>query len=124
MNNRILMLGNQAISRGLIENGCALATSYPGTPASEILPSLVEWQQAENTRLHAQWTINEKVAFEIAYTAGIAGLRSMVSMKQVGLNVASDPLMSAAYMGTVGGFLIICADDPGPHFRRPSKTAG
>ncbi len=115
MNNRILMLGNQAISRGLIENGCVLATSYPGTPASEILPSLVDWQQAENTRLHAQWAINEKVAFEIAYTAGIAGLRSMVSMKQVGLNVASDPLMSAAYMGTVGGFLIICADDPGPH---------
>ncbi|MFH0997285.1 MAG: thiamine pyrophosphate-dependent enzyme [Pseudomonadota bacterium] len=115
MNNRILMLGNQAISRGLIENGCVIATSYPGTPASEILPSLVEWQQAENTRLHAQWSINEKVAFEIAYTAGIAGLRSMVSMKQVGLNVASDPLMSAAYMGTVGGFLIVCADDPGPH---------
>ncbi len=100
MNNRILMLGNQAISRGLIENGCVLATSYPGTPSSEILPSLVEWQQAENTRLHIQWSINEKVAFEIAYTAGIAGLRSMVSMKQVGLNVASDPLMSAAYMGT------------------------
>ena len=115
MQNRILMLGNQAISRGLIENGCALATSYPGTPASEILPALVEWRQAEHTRLHAQWSINEKVAFEIAYTAGIAGLRSMVSMKQVGLNVASDPLMSAAYMGTVGGFLIICADDPGPH---------
>lgn len=115
MNNRILMLGNQAISRGLIESGCVLATSYPGTPSSEILPTLVEWRQAENTRLHIQWSINEKVAFEIAYTAGITGLRSMVSMKQVGLNVASDPLMSAAYMGTVGGFLIICADDPGPH---------
>lgn len=115
MNDRMLMLGNQAISRGLIENGCALATSYPGTPSSEILPSLVEWRQIENTRLHAQWSINEKVAFETAYTAGIAGLRSMVCMKQVGLNVASDPLMSAAYMGTVGGFLIICADDPGPH---------
>lgn len=115
MNNRMLMLGNQAISRGLIENGCSLATSYPGTPASEILPSLVAWQQAENTRLHAQWAVNEKVAFEIAYTAAIAGLRSMVSMKQVGLNVASDPLMSAAYMGTMGGFLIISADDPGPH---------
>lgn len=84
MNNRMLMLGNPAISRGLIENGCVLATSYPGTPASEILPSLLEWQQDENTRLHAQWAINEKVAFEIAYTAGIAGLRSMVSMKQVG----------------------------------------
>jgi len=115
MNNRQLMLGNQAISRGLIENGCSIATSYPGTPASEILPALVAWQRAENTRLHAQWAVNEKVAFEIAYTAAIAGLRSMVSMKQVGLNVASDPLMSAAYMGTVGGFLILCADDPGPH---------
>ena len=115
MNNRILMLGNQAVSRGLIENGCAVATSYPGTPASEILPSLVEWQKAENTRMHIQWAVNEKVAFEIAYTAALTGLRSMVSMKQVGLNVASDPLMSAAYMGTLGGFLVISADDPGPH---------
>jgi indolepyruvate ferredoxin oxidoreductase alpha subunit len=115
MNKRYLMLGNQAIARGLVENGCTLATSYPGTPASEILPELVKWGQNDGIRLHAQWAVNEKVAFEIAYTASLTGLRTMVSMKQVGLNVASDPLMSAAYMGTIGGFLIISADDPGPH---------
>ena len=65
--------------------------------------------------MHIQWAVNEKVAFEIAYAGSMAGLRTAVSMKQVGLNVASDPLMSAAYMGTAGGFVIISADDPGPH---------
>ncbi|HAO23053.1 MAG TPA: indolepyruvate oxidoreductase [Desulfobacteraceae bacterium] len=115
MNNRKLMLGNEAIALGLIENGCKIATSYPGTPASEILSSVAKIQQAENLQMHTQWAINEKVAFEIAYTACITGLRSAVSMKQVGLNVASDPLMSAAYMGTNGGFIVISADDPGPH---------
>jgi len=115
VNNRKLMLGNEAIALGLIENGCKIATSYPGTPASEILSSVAKIQQAENLQMHVQWAINEKVAFEIAYTACITGLRSAVSMKQVGLNVASDPLMSAAYMGTNGGFIVISADDPGPH---------
>ena len=109
------MLGNEAIARGLVENGCAMATSYPGTPASEILSSLVAWRKEGSLSLHAQWAINEKVAFEIAYAGGMAGLRTAVSMKQVGLNVASDPLMSAAYMGTRGGFVVISADDPGPH---------
>jgi indolepyruvate ferredoxin oxidoreductase alpha subunit len=110
-----LMLGNEAIARGLAENGCTLATSYPGTPASEILSSLAAWKRECNLALHAQWAINEKVAFEIAYAGSMAGLRTAVSMKQVGLNVASDPLMSAAYMGTRGGFVVISADDPGPH---------
>jgi indolepyruvate ferredoxin oxidoreductase alpha subunit len=109
------MLGNEAIARGLVENGCTLATSYPGTPASEILSSLVAWKTECKLALHAQWAINEKVAFEIAYAGSIAGRRTAVSMKQVGLNVASDPLMSAAYMGTRGGFVVISADDPGPH---------
>ncbi len=115
MNHRKLMLGNEAIARGLIENGCKVAASYPGTPASEILASIAKIGKSENLSMHVQWAINEKVAFEIAYTAAITGLRSAVSMKQVGLNVASDPLMSAAYIGTKGGFIIISADDPGPH---------
>lgn len=115
MHERRLMLGNEAIARGLVENGCTLATSYPGTPASEILSSLVAWKKENSLSLHAQWAINEKVAFEIAYAGGMAGRRAAVSMKQVGLNVASDPLMSAAYMGTRGGFIVISADDPGPH---------
>ena len=112
---RKLMLGNEAIAQGLAENGCRVATSYPGTPASEILPALADLKNETGAPAHVQWAVNEKVAFEIAYAVSITGLRSAVSMKQVGLNVASDPLMSAAYMGTRGGFVIISADDPGPH---------
>jgi indolepyruvate ferredoxin oxidoreductase alpha subunit len=108
-------MGNEAIARGLIESGCAMATSYPGTPASEILAATAAFKQQHDLRMHCQWAVNEKIAFEIAYAGSMTGLRSAVSMKQVGLNVASDPLMSAAYMGTAGGFLVISADDPGPH---------
>lgn len=115
MNKRRLMLGNEAMARGLVENGCAIATSYPGTPASEILSSLVDMHKEAPNSMHAQWAVNEKIAFEIAYAGSMTGLRTSVSMKQVGLNVASDPLMSAAYMGIKGGFLVISADDPGPH---------
>ena len=115
MSRPLLMLGNDAIARGLVENGCAIAASYPGTPASEILSSVVQWRNAHGLRIYAEWSVNEKVAFEIAYTGSLTGLRTAVSMKQVGLNVASDPLMSAAYMGVKGGFLVISADDPGPH---------
>ena len=110
-----LLMGNEAIARGLIENGCAVATSYPGTPASEILAAVAGYQKQLDITMHTQWAVNEKVAFEIAYAASMAGRRAAVSMKQVGLNVASDPLMSAAYMGTKGGFVVISADDPGPH---------
>jgi indolepyruvate ferredoxin oxidoreductase alpha subunit len=112
---RRLLLGNEAIARGLVENGCAIATSYPGTPASEILAAVAFFQKENNISMHSQWAVNEKVAFEIAYAGCQTGLRTAVSMKQVGLNVASDPLMSAAYMGIKGGFIVISADDPGPH---------
>lgn len=115
VSERRLMLGNEAMALGLLENGCAVATSYPGTPASEILTSVAALRRAHGLSLHVQWAVNEKIAFEIAYAAAISGLRTAVSMKQVGLNVASDPLMSAAYMGTKGGFIVISADDPGPH---------
>ena len=115
MAQRKLLLGNEAIARGLIENGCAMATSYPGTPASEILAAVAHLHQTLQIEMHSQWAINEKVALEIAYAGAQAGLRTAVAMKQVGLNVASDPLMSAAYMGTRGGFVVISADDPGPH---------
>jgi len=115
VSEKTLMIGNEAIARGLVENGCAVATSYPGTPASEILSSVVSWQRRAGVPMHVEWGINEKVSLEIAYTASICGLRSAVAMKQVGLNVASDPFMSAAYQGVKGGFLVISADDPGPH---------
>jgi indolepyruvate ferredoxin oxidoreductase alpha subunit len=109
-----LLLGNEAIARGLVENGCAIATSYPGTPASEILAAVAFFQKENKISMHTQWAVNEKTALEIAYAGCQTGLRTAVSMKQVGLNVASDPLMSAAYMGTKGGFIVISADDPGP----------
>ncbi|WP_319407405.1 indolepyruvate ferredoxin oxidoreductase subunit alpha [uncultured Desulfosarcina sp.] len=110
-----LMMGNEAIARGLIENGCRIATAYPGTPASEILAAVAAYQKKQGIDMHTQWAVNEKVALEIAYAGCQTGLRTAVAMKQVGLNVASDPLMSAAYMGTAGGFVVISADDPGPH---------
>ncbi|BBO82824.1 indolepyruvate oxidoreductase subunit IorA [Desulfosarcina ovata subsp. sediminis] len=113
--NKLLMMGNEAIARGLVENGCSVATAYPGTPSSEILSSIAMYRRQLGIDMHTQWAVNEKIAFEIAYAGSQAGLRTAVSMKQVGLNVASDPLMSAAYMGCVGGFIIISADDPGPH---------
>jgi indolepyruvate ferredoxin oxidoreductase alpha subunit len=109
------MLGNEAIACGLLENDCRIATSYPGTPASEILSSLMEQSARLSAAVYAHWSINEKVAFETAFAGCMTGLRTAVSMKQVGLNVASDPMMSAAYMGVKGGFVIISADDPGPH---------
>jgi indolepyruvate ferredoxin oxidoreductase alpha subunit len=111
---RRLLLGNEAIARGLVENGCAIATSYPGTPASEILAAVAFFQKENKISMHTQWAVNEKIAFEIAYAGCQTGLRTAVSMKQVGLNVASDPLMSAAYMGVKGGFIVVSADDPGP----------
>ena len=114
MTERRLLLGNEAIARGLVENGCAIATSYPGTPASEILASVAFFQKENKISMHTQWAVNEKIAFEVAYAGCQTGLRTAVSMKQVGLNVASDPLMSAAYMGEKGGFIVISADDPGP----------
>lgn len=112
---RKLMLGNEAIATGLVESGCTMATSYPGTPASEILPAIARLKSDTGRPRHVQWAVNEKVAFEIAYAGSMSGLRTAVSMKQVGLNVASDSLMSAAYMGVRGGFVVISADDPGPH---------
>ncbi len=114
MTERRLLLGNEAIARGLVENGCGIATSYPGTPASEILAAVASFQKEAKISMHTQWAVNEKIAFEIAYAGCQTGLRTAVAMKQVGLNVASDPLMSAAYMGVKGGFVVISADDPGP----------
>ncbi len=111
----MVLLGNEAIGRGLVEAGCQLAMSYPGTPSSEILPSFIRFARAEKIKPHTEWAANEKVAFEEALAASYTGKRTTVIMKQVGLNVAADPMMSSAYTGVKGGFVIICADDPGPH---------
>jgi indolepyruvate ferredoxin oxidoreductase alpha subunit len=110
-----VLLGNVAIARGLVEAGCHVVTSYPGTPSSEIVPAVVEFKKALGLNTYIEWSANEKVAFDNALAASMTGKRAAVAMKQVGLNVASDSLMSAAYTGVVGGLVIISCDDPGPH---------
>ena len=106
----LFMLGNEAIARGAIEAGVQVVAAYPGTPSSEITETLVN--NAKNTGMYAEWSINEKVALEVAMAGAISGLRSLSIMKHVGVNVAHDPLMSASYMG-LGGLVLISADDPG-----------
>ena len=108
-------MGNEAMARGLIEAGVSLAASYPGTPASEILTTVVAFAKEEGLHLHAEWSVNEKVAYETALANAMSGRRSAVAMKQVGLNAASDPFMRSAYLGVIGGLVLIAADDPGPH---------
>lgn len=112
---RKILLGNEAVAHGLLEAGCTMAASYPGTPASEIMTALMELKRRHNLPCHLEWSVNEKVAVETALANSYAGRRSAAAMKQVGLNVAADPVMSAAYTGVKGGFLLIVADDPGPH---------
>ncbi len=108
-------MGNEAIGRGLVENGVHLVTAYPGTPSSEILPAVVRFAPEADPPPYCEWSVNEKVALEVALSASYTGKRTACAMKQVGLNVALDPVMSAAYIGVKGGFIIISADDPGPH---------
>jgi len=110
-----VLLGNEAIARGIVEGGCHVVTSYPGTPSSEILPAVVRFKKELDLGTYVEWSINEKVAYEVALAASYTGKRAAVIMKQVGLNVAADPLMSSAYTGVRGGFVVISCDDPGPH---------
>lgn len=105
------LMGNEAIALGAMAAGVSVVTGYPGTPSSEILETVAK----RNTgSIYVEWSVNEKVALEVAAGAAYAGARSMVTMKQVGLNVASDPLMSLAYIGVKGGMVVVVADDPGP----------
>jgi indolepyruvate ferredoxin oxidoreductase alpha subunit len=110
-----ILLGNGAIALGLVESGCQVVTSYPGTPSSEILPEVIRFVKSEGLDTYVEWSTNEKVALDNAFAAAVAGKRAACCMKQVGLNVAADSLMSAAYLGTTGGLVIISCDDPGPH---------
>lgn len=109
----LLMLGNEAIARGALEAGVQVATAYPGTPSSEIVGSLSRW--AKEYRIYVEWSTNEKVAMEVALAASYCGLRALVAMKHVGVNVASDTLFTATYTGVVGGLVLVSADDPGCH---------
>lgn len=107
---RKLMQGNEAIARGAWEAGVRVATAYPGTPSTEITERLAEYPEVD-----CEFSVNEKVALEIGIGASVAGARSIVSMKHVGLNVAMDPLMSIAYPGVNAGLVVVVADDPGQH---------
>jgi len=115
MKRKEIFLGNGAVALGLMESGCQIVTSYPGTPSSEILPEVVRLVKSEGLNTYLEWSTNEKVALDNAFAAAISGKRAACCMKQVGLNVAADSLMSAAYLGTVGGLVIVSCDDPGPH---------
>jgi indolepyruvate ferredoxin oxidoreductase alpha subunit len=106
-----LLSGNEAIARGAYEAGVTVATGYPGTPSTEILEAAATYKPA----IYCEWSPNEKVALEVAVGASLAGARSIVTMKHVGLNVAADPLMTFSYIGAVGGLVVCVADDPGMH---------
>jgi len=107
-----LWMGNEAIAFGAIRAGVGVVTGYPGTPSTEVLETIAKHN--DNGRIYVEWSVNEKAAMEVAAGAAYAGQRALVTMKQVGLNVASDPLMSLAYVGVKGGMVVFVADDPGP----------
>ena len=108
MSEKKIMLGNEAFARGAWEAGVKVSAAYPGTPSTEISENLAKYDE-----VYAEWSPNEKVATEVAAGASISGVRSLACMKHVGLNVAADPLYTAAYTGVGGGMVLIVADDPG-----------
>ena len=105
-----LLLGNEAVARGLYEAGVTVVSSYPGTPSTEITEAVTKYDE-----IYSEWAPNEKVAFEVAFGASLGGARSFCAMKHVGLNVAADPLYTASYIGVNGGMVCAVADDPGMH---------
>jgi indolepyruvate ferredoxin oxidoreductase alpha subunit len=107
---KALLLGNAAVARGLYEAGCCVASSYPGTPSTEITECVAGYDE-----IYSEWAPNEKVALEVAFGASLAGKRSFTGMKHVGLNVAADPLFTISYTGVNAGLVIVVADDPGMH---------
>ncbi len=105
---KAILSGNEAIARGFVEAGGKLATAYPGTPSTEVLETL-----SREKHIHAEWSVNEKVALEAAIGGALSGVRSLACMKHVGVNVAADPLMTIAYTGINAGLVVMAADDPG-----------
>ena len=108
MSEMKLMLGNEAIARGAWEAGVKVSAAYPGTPSTEISENIVKYED-----IYCEWSPNEKVAMEVAIGASMAGVRSLASMKHVGVNVAADPLYTVSYIGVTGGLVLVAADDPG-----------
>lgn len=111
---KMLLSGNEAFARGVLEAGVDVAAAYPGTPSTEIMETIAHF--GKETGMHAEWSINEKIAFEVALGASWSGLRSFTAAKHVGLNVAADPFFTAALFGGMkGGFVMVIADDPSFH---------
>jgi indolepyruvate ferredoxin oxidoreductase alpha subunit len=115
MSKRVYLSGNEAIAYGLITGGVRFLTGYPGTPSSEILPTAQKLKLQYKFKGFIDWAVNEKVALEMAFSASLCGIKSAVTMKQVGLNVAMDPFVNSAYIGPKAGFVVVVADDPGPY---------
>ncbi len=115
MTEEKLLMGNEAIGRALVEAGCDLICAYPGTPSSEILEAAAANLKDAAAPIHIEWSVNEKIAYETALGGAYTGKRTAAIMKQVGLNVAADPFARSTYIGVKGGFVVVVADDPGPH---------
>ncbi|WP_445475656.1 indolepyruvate ferredoxin oxidoreductase subunit alpha [Methanococcoides methylutens] len=113
MTSKRILMGNEAIAFGAMKAGIQIASGYPGTPSTEVMETIAS--HANKYGIYAEWATNEKVALETAVGAAYSGANTMVTMKQVGLNVASDPLMSLSYIGIKGSLVILVSDDPGPH---------
>ena len=109
--SKSFLMGNEAIGLGAIRAGVRVVSGYPGTPSTEVLETVAKHNPGD---IYVEWSVNEKAGMEVAAAAAYTGARTMVTMKQVGLNVASDPLMSLAYVGVKGGMVVMVADDPGP----------
>jgi indolepyruvate ferredoxin oxidoreductase alpha subunit len=109
--NKYLLMGNEAIARGALEAGISVAAGYPGTPSSEIIENLAK--AADERNVYVEWSVNEKVAMEVAASAAFSGLRSICTVKQNGVHVASDFFVHLAYSGIRGGMLLILCEDPG-----------
>jgi len=112
--DRLLLLGNEAIARGAVEAGVKVVAAYPGTPSSEIVETLLE--VSSELGFHAEWSVNEKVSFELTAGAALVGARSLVAMKGAGLNVVMDLFLTLPYGGVRGGLVVVVADDPGAHY--------
>lgn len=107
---KMILSGNEAFARGAWEAGAAVGTGYPGTPSTEILENFTQYPG-----IYSEWSVNEKVAMEVGIGSSLAGARTLVTMKHVGINVAADPLFTSSYIGVKGGLVLVCADDPGMH---------
>ena len=118
-----LLMGNEAFACAALEAGVGVVAGYPGTPSSELIETIAARVADGSAQgVHVEWSTNEKAALELAAGASYAGARTLFTCKQVGLNVASDALMSLNYVGIEGGCVLYVADDPGPFPLRPSRT--